>query len=106
MSANLARSVQLPLAQALGTATLVPAVAGQRIVVVAAYIVATAASTFNFQSHTTTANKTGAASLAANGVLVLDYNPDGWFYTTMSEALDAVVGGTGPVAGSISYVYE
>lgn len=101
------QSTQAPIALSTGTTSIVAADptpnGGRRIKVLAAYIVATAATTFNFQSHTTTAIKTGASSLAANGVMVLPYNPDGWFTTMPGEALDAVVG-TGAVAGSFNYI--
>jgi len=91
-------------AVAVGTNTIVPAVAGARIRVMSLVVVATAAATVRLQSHVTTSNKTGTPSLAANGGMVWPYNPDGWFVTQAGEALDMVVGGTGPVEGTLSYV--
>lgn len=96
------QSVQAPISQAAGTGTLVAAVPGARIRVMSAFLSSAAASTFNFQSHTTTSNKTGTFTMGADG-LVLPYNPDGWFVTNAGEALDAVVGTT-TLSGSINYV--
>jgi hypothetical protein len=98
------QSVQAPInAMAVGTTSLVAAISGARIRVMALVIVATAASTVQLKGATS-ALTTGAMSLAANGVLVLPYNDDGWFVTQVGEALNIVVGGTGPVNGSFNYV--
>jgi hypothetical protein len=107
MGANLPQSVQLPVSVSAGTTALVPAPTtafspNARVRVVSAYLVATAAGTFNFQSHTTTSDATGPASIAANGVIVLPYNEDGWFTTIPGEGLDIVT--TAAFAGSINFV--
>jgi hypothetical protein len=102
MSQEPFKSFQLPINATAGTSTLVSAVANTTIRVVAAFIVASGAATVNFQSHTTTTNKTGPVALAVNGGIVLPYNPDGWFAATLGEALDLVT--TGAVAGSINYI--
>jgi hypothetical protein len=99
------QSIQAPVSQATGTGTIVAAVAGARIRVMSAVLsVGTAGTPFNFQSHATVANKTNAIQIGADS-LVLPYNPDGWFVTSLGEALDIVVGGTAQtVTGTINYV--
>ena len=104
MSAHLYQSTQIAISQAAGTGTPVAAVSGCTVRVVSGVFVATAASTLKLESATTTSVATGAMSLAANGILVLPYNPDGWFTCVQGEGLSIVVGSTGPVVGSLNYV--
>jgi hypothetical protein len=62
----------------------------------------------NFQSHTTTAIKTGLFSLPINGAIVVPHISDanahvGWFQTTSGEALDVNLSAAAPVGGQIIY---
>lgn len=98
---------------AAGTNTLItPQYGGQRVRVVSLALIATAASTIQFEGGSTAI--TGAFSVTANSGMVLPYNPDGWFETnpntgtasspTVNNVLKIIVGGTGPVEGVINYV--
>lgn len=95
------QSVQTPVAIST-TTSVVAAVAGAVVTVMGGYFVSTAGGTFGFQSHTTTGVKTGLATLTTGDVVVLPYNPDGWFRTRPGEALDVVC--SAAIAGSINYV--
>lgn len=86
------------------TTTLVALVAAKKIRILSMYLVSTGANTINFQSHTTTANSDGLMGFAANGGMVLPFNPIGWFDTTAGEALDMVTSGAGQVSGQLVYV--
>jgi hypothetical protein len=62
----------------------------------------------SFQSHTTTAVKTGLFNLAINGSLVVPYvestNADAsWFEVASGEALDIVLSAAAPVGGQLIY---
>jgi len=100
--------------QATGTGTVIAApqsspsdTTPKRIRVISAALTAAVAGTVTFQSHLTTANKSGAFTLAVGTPLVLPYNEGGWFWCTLGEALDLVVTGTSnTVSGTITYVTE
>lgn len=83
------------------TSTIVAAVASKKIRILAAYLVAGAANNINWQSHTTTSNADGVQDFAANGGIVLPFNPLGWFETTAGEALDLVTSTSAQVGGLI-----
>lgn len=83
------------------TTTLVALVSSKKIRVLAMYLVSTGANTINLQSHATTSNSDGLPGYAANGGIVLPFNPLGWFDTTTGEALDMVTSGSGQVSGQI-----
>jgi hypothetical protein len=89
---------------AAATTTLVALVAAKKIRILSLYLISAAANTVTLQSHTTTTNSDGGASYAANGGLVLPFNPLGWFDTTAGEALDMVTSGAGQVSGQLVYV--
>ena len=83
------------------TTTVVALTSGKKIRVLAMYLVSGAACNINWQSHTTTANADGVQDLAANGGIVLPFNPIGWFDTTSGEALDLVTSTNAQVGGYI-----
>lgn len=87
-----------------GSNTLVAAVTGKKIRVLAAVLVAAGAVTAKFQSGAAGTDLTGAMSLAVNGSLVLPFNPSGWFETAASTLLSLLLGGAVSVAGVITYV--
>lgn len=89
---------------ASGVTQLVAAVGGKKLRVVSLFVVAAAAVTVKFQSHTTPTDLTGAMPSGANGGFVLPFNPLGWFESLIGEALDVNLGGAISVAGSLSYV--
>lgn len=60
--------------------------AGIRIRVLAAFQVTTLANTVHFRSAATPISP--ALPLAANGGIVLPFNPSGWFQTAANEALN------------------
>ena len=91
-------------ASSSGATTIVSAVTSKKIRVVSAFVVCTSAVSVNFQSHTTTTTKTGVMPFAANGGLVLPFNPVGWFDTVAGEALDINLGGAVAVGGGLTYV--
>lgn len=87
-----------------GNNTLIAAVAGRKIRVLAAVLVATTAVTAKFQSAAGGTDISGAMPLGANGTLVLPLNTAGWFETASGALLNLVLGGAIAVAGSITYV--
>jgi len=95
--------VKISIASAT-TTTLVALVATKKIRVLSMYLISTGANTVNLQSHVTTSNSDGLPGYAANGGIVLPFNPIGWFDTTAGEALDMVTSGSGQVSGQLSYV--
>lgn len=70
---------------ASGDTTLVAAVAGRKIRVVALTAVTTLANSVHFRSNATPI--TATFPLAANGGVVLPVNELGWFETAIGEAL-------------------
>jgi len=72
-------------ASASGDTTLVAAVAGKKIRVLALTVISTAANSVHFRSLATPI--TATFPLAANGGVVLPVNELGWFETAVGEAL-------------------
>lgn len=90
---------------AAATATLVAAqAAGVKIRVVAACLVNTSAQTLTFKSGAAGTAITGAMALAANGVLVLPFNPAGWFETAAATLLELAASGSTQVSGALTWV--
>ena len=83
------------------TTTVVALTSGKKTRVLAMYLVCGAACNINWQSHTTTTNTDGVQDFAANGGIVLPFNPIGWFDTTSGEALDLVTSTNAQVGGYI-----
>src|SRR5213082_747725 len=81
----------LNLAASATQTSVVAAVTGKRIRVLAVYAVAGGTATnLTFNSNTTAI--TPLLANAANGGVVLPLNPAGWFQTTAGEALTATTG--------------
>lgn len=87
-----------------GDNTLVAAVTGKKIRVLSLYLVATGAVLVRFESGASGTALTGQSSMAANGVLVLPYNPLGWFETAAAALLNLELGGAVSVDGALSYI--
>ncbi len=86
-----------------GATTIVAAVPGKTIRVISAYLVVGGAVNINWQSHTTTSDADGVQDFAANGGIVLPFNPIGWFDTVQGEALDIVTSNGSQVGGNLTY---
>ena len=86
------------------TGTVAPLAAAQKIRVVAYVLVANGTVNANWQSHTTTATKTGPLYLVANTGVSAGYNPLGWFDTVAGEALDLALSAGVAVGGHVTYV--
>lgn len=86
-----------------GDNTVVAAVAGYRIRVTSLFLVAAGAVTVRFESAAGGTALTGVMTVAANGILVLPYNPDGWFQTVAGELLNLELGGAVSVDGALTY---
>ena len=84
------------------TGTIVAAVVGKKIRVLALAVTGEvdAAVTFNLESATT--DISGVMSMVAGTPLVLPYNPAGWCDTVAGEKLDATIA-TGKLYGTITY---
>jgi hypothetical protein len=88
-----------------GDNTLVAAVASKKIRVVSLYLVASGgANTARFESGASGTAKSGQMSIAANGILVLPYNPAGWFETGTNTLLNLELSAATSVDGGLTYV--
>lgn len=83
--------------------TIVAAVAGKRIRVLSLFFVAAAAVTVRFESAAGGTALTGQMQLGANGILVLPFNPGGWFETVAGELLNMELSGAISVDGTLQY---
>jgi len=88
---------------AIGDNTLVAAVTGRKIRVLACALVAGGAVTVRFESGAGGTALTGQMSLAANGVLTLPYNQAGWFETAAGALLNLELSGAVSVDGALVY---
>ena len=86
-----------------GDNTIVAAVTGKKIRVVALFLVAAGAVTVRFESGAGGTALTGQMSLAANGGFALPYNPVGYFETAAGELLNMELGGAVSADGSLVY---
>src|SRR5436309_1027238 len=91
--------------QAAAAATLVAAqAAGVKVRVVSLFLVNTTAQTLTFKSGAGGTALTGAMALGANGVLVLPYNPQGYFETAAATLLELAASGSTQVSGGLQWV--
>jgi hypothetical protein len=95
---------QAAIAAALsGDNTIVGAVTGKRLRVLAVCLVAGGATTVRFESGSSGMALTGQMSLSANGGFVLPLNEAGWFETAVGALLNLELGGAVAVAGCLVY---
>lgn len=87
-----------------GDNTLVAAVAGKKIRVLALFLVAAGAVVARLEGGAGGTALTGQMTLAANGTLVLPFNPLGWFETAASTLLNLELGGAVSADGSLLYI--
>ena len=89
---------------AAAAATLVAAQAtGVMVRVVSLFLVNTTAQTLTFKSGAGGTALTGAMALGANGVLVLPYNPAGYFETAAATLLELAASGSTQVSGALQW---
>jgi len=89
---------------AAAAATLVAAQAtGVKVRVVSLFLVNTTAQTLTFKSGAGGTALTGAMALGANGVLVLPYNPAGYFETAAATLLELAASGSTQVSGALQW---
>lgn len=84
-----------------GDNSLVAAVTGKKIRVLALDATAAGAVAVKFRSATT--DISGAQALPANGQKILPFNPVGWYETVAGEALQVNLGGAVSFAGGLVY---
>lgn len=87
-----------------GDNTIVAAVTGKKIRVLALFLVASAAVTVRFESGAGGTALTGQMQLGANGVLVLPENANGWFQTAAAALLNLELSGAVSVDGGLVYL--
>lgn len=88
-----------------GDNTLVAAVTGKRIRVLALFAIMTGtAVTIRFESAAGGTALTGQMQPTQGGGFVLPYNPVGWFETTAGELLNMELSGAQSVDGVLNYV--
>lgn len=88
----------------LGDNTIVAAVTGKKIRVLAVFLVAAAAVTIRFESGAGGTALTGQMVLAANGGFTLPFNPEGWFETAAAALLNLELSAAASVDGALAYV--
>lgn len=88
-----------------GDNTLVAAVAGRKIRVLALNITAAGAVLVRFESAAGGTALTGQMSMAANAEKTLPFNPAGWFETLAGELLNMELGGAVSVDGCLVYAF-
>ncbi len=87
-----------------GDNTLVAAVTGKKILVLSLYLIAAGAVAVRFESGAGGTALSGVMSIAANGGLVLGYNPVGYFKTESGALLNMELGGAVQVSGGLTYI--
>lgn len=87
-----------------GDNTLVAAVTGKKIRVLAVYLVSAGTVTTRFESGAGGTALSGQMNLVANTGLVLPFNPVGWFETAASTLLNLELSGAVSVDGGLTYV--
>lgn len=86
-----------------GDNTLVEAVAGKRLRVVALFLVSAGTVTTRFESGAGGTALTGQVTLAANTGFSLPFNPVGWFQTAKGSLLNLELSGAVSVDGCLVY---
>ncbi|SRR6266571_83956 len=96
--------IQFAVINQAATATIVAAqAAGVKVRVVSLFLVNTAAQTLTFKSGAGGTALTGPMALGANGILVLPYNPQGYFETVAAALLELALSGATQVSGSLQW---
>lgn len=91
-------------AATLGDNTLVAAVTGKKIRVLALFVVSAGTTTARFESGAGGTALTGQMTLAVNTGFVLPFNPLGWFETAAGSLLNLELSAAVSVDGSLTYI--
>ena len=91
-------------ASSSGATTLVAAVTGKTIYVVACAMTSNGTVNVKWQSHVTPTDESGLFYEIANTGYVLPFNPTGWFHTKSGEALDINLSASVAVGGSLETI--
>lgn len=91
-------------ASSSGNNTILAAVTGKHIRVLALYLVANGSVNAKWQSGAGGTDLTGLAYLIANSGMVLPFNPVGWFQTAVNTLLNLNLSGAVAVGGTLVYV--
>ena len=86
-----------------GDNTLLAAITGKAIRVHSLFFIASSAVNIRFESAAGGTALTGVMEFAANGGMVLPFNPDGWFETVAGELLNLELSGAVGVRGAFAY---
>lgn len=87
-----------------GDNTLVAAVSGRRVRVLALFLVAAGTVNVRFESGAGGTALTGQMNLVANTGFVLPFNPVGWFETGINTLLNLELSAAVSVDGALTYV--
>ena len=87
-----------------GNNTIIAAVSNKKIRVLSLSLSASAAVNVKFQSGASGTDITGLYYLAANGSVVLPYDPHGWLQTATAELLNLHLSSAVPVGGCLTYI--
>lgn len=87
-----------------GSNVIVAPVPGKTIRIVSCYFVVGGAINVNWTSSSTGSDADGVQDFAANGGIVLPFNPIGWFDTVQGEGLNLVTSNGSQVGGGLKYV--
>lgn len=87
-----------------GDNTLVAAVSGKKIRVLAVFLVAAGTVNVRFEGGAGGTALSGQMNLVANTGFVLNYNPVGWFETAVTTLLNLELSGAISVDGSLVYI--
>jgi hypothetical protein len=90
---------------AADSADVVALVAGAKIRVLSAFISMASTGTFKFQSGATTDITEAATTTAENLIVVLPFNPMGWFETTAGAKLNIVLSSAIATSVMLTYVH-
>lgn len=86
----------------LASGQVLPAYPGKKIRVTGLVLVSAIPLSAKFQSAAS--DISGNFPLAANSGFVMPYNPEGWFDTNVSEALNLVLSSSATVAMQLTYI--
>lgn len=87
-----------------GNNTIVAAVTSKKIRVLALSMMASAAVNGKFQSGAGGTDISGLYYMAANGGIILPFNPAGWFETASGVLLNLNLSSANAVGGSLTYI--
>lgn len=90
-------------AAAIGNQTLVAAVTGKKLRVLALFVVSAGVQTAIFQSGAGGTALTGGLTLAASTVVSVPFNPEGWFETAAGALLNLNLSAAVSVDGALVY---